>query len=850
MIITPPYNFADRRRSRPLGIIDCTYDRIYVLWRELLIGQLTPDDNSTHNMEDIRALGAVVPIKLRTNGIGTALRLTVIIAENALHVWQSYFEIFMLIMDGQFAEAYEKCKANSLVDTDFDETTLGYKYLLMSVACERSGNIDEALKVIRCATTRLGGKEDSYGHISARIIEGVILEKKSDLTAAEEVLRDLLDASKGRASLYGPAIWNNLGLVREKLGDLDGAIECFENVQSISADSGCAIDQARALSNSSIVYELQGNVDDGFAAANLALEVDESFGYDHGLVKDHARISALMLSKYISSGDGGALQTALYHNEESFRKYGSGANPTFYATASYTAANLHRALGHMDEARRYYKEALLSSQEVPGWEWKTALFRVNWSIWDAASRLLEDDYLSAGQLYHDLTQEPTIASGAPGIVQFYKGMSLMCYGLSHLRNGRLSDADTNFVRSKDLLQKSAHPFSDSGQINLQAHVGFWISYVTARLSESSALSQEYNGNWQSASNQWKTAVDALKAVKSSFLGQESIDQLDILLAYFSGRLERAEARRLLNDNNLDEGRKRYSKAYDFLLEGARLSVHRKISDTTISGVAMLVLAEMHQVDGKHSAALQAIEAASQFIDDTNDVNLQRLRDLVKEKSKVDQKWILSIGTGLASLERETSEQLLLALQVIVSQKLSINCEVNNKECRAGEEIRLTINILCHEPHTGLGVPLFINVIFQHKTVASKQVHLSKHSSLSQTLSVILPSSGLGELVCEALLVTGESSLTVGSCSAGIINVTPKDTGTDSKWVQMSRALQWVFGIATLIGMVLAFSDWGSAPMVFAVAGLVCVILLIAIVITVCRIWKYFSPVTGQPEDKK
>jgi tetratricopeptide (TPR) repeat protein len=220
-------------------------------------------------------------------------------------------------------------------------------------------------------------------NIDAHFCLGVSYYAIGEFRLALEHMKRAESLASNRQDLMD--IYNQIGLIYEKMGYLDNALLYYSRSLSLAIDLGDKSMQADALNNIASIYNRKGELDKalGFYEESLRLETDE---------KEKAIIYNNIAIIYDKKGD---YQKAVEHFLKAIKigeRYGD------YRVASIVKLNLGNTYGKMkdyEKAEKYISEGLEGVKRVGDKYWEAfGYYFLGWLYEDKGDKKTAKDYLT------------------------------------------------------------------------------------------------------------------------------------------------------------------------------------------------------------------------------------------------------------------------------------------------------------------------------------------------------------------------------------------------------------------------------------------------------------------------
>jgi tetratricopeptide (TPR) repeat protein len=187
---------------------------------------------------------------------------------------------------------------------------------------------------------------------------GVIFYHSGELDKALEYYEEALklegelERKEGITKAYG-----NIGNVYIIRGELDKALEYYGKALKLNEELGRKKGLAADLGDIGIVYQIKGELDKALEYYEKALKLDEELGRKEGLAADLGNIGNVYQIR-------GELDKALEYYEEALKLDGELERKEGITKAYGNIGNVYLIKGELDKALEYYEKALKLNEEL------------------------------------------------------------------------------------------------------------------------------------------------------------------------------------------------------------------------------------------------------------------------------------------------------------------------------------------------------------------------------------------------------------------------------------------------------------------------------------------------------
>jgi len=208
------------------------------------------------------------------------------------------------------------------------------------------------------ATSRLkqGLAEQSDARLEATKNEIALLEQIAIINYYDNG-PEAVDAYEKIVTLNADDIdtWNQLGLLRYRLGNLDRAKQAFQHVADLA---GTRKDYAAiAYGNMGLVAQTRGDLDGAMRYYEQSLELDKELGRKEGMASGYGNMGNVAQTR-------GDLDGALHYLEQSFAIEKELGRKEGMANVYGNQGIVAWRRGDLDEAMHYYEQALALNEEL------------------------------------------------------------------------------------------------------------------------------------------------------------------------------------------------------------------------------------------------------------------------------------------------------------------------------------------------------------------------------------------------------------------------------------------------------------------------------------------------------
>lgn len=187
---------------------------------------------------------------------------------------------------------------------------------------------------------------------------GNVYRSRGDLDRAIELYEQSLAISEALGRLDGIAnSYANLGIIYKTKGDLGRAIELHEKSLAINEALGRLGSMAMDYSNLGTVYRIMGDFDRAIKLYEQSLAIEKKLGHKEGIASDYTNLGIV----YQIKGDliraeelyekSLVIEKKLDRKEGIARQYGN-------------LGNIHRERGNLDKAIEFYEQSLKINREL------------------------------------------------------------------------------------------------------------------------------------------------------------------------------------------------------------------------------------------------------------------------------------------------------------------------------------------------------------------------------------------------------------------------------------------------------------------------------------------------------
>jgi tetratricopeptide (TPR) repeat protein len=194
----------------------------------------------------------------------------------------------------------------------------------------------------------------------AIILKSRILYKKGFLDEALKLSLGIVDDLSNRSiddqELNGHNL-NNIGLIYQKKGELDTALEYHQTSLQIFEESGNKQDIAKIFMNIGNIYLRKGEFDTALEYYQKSLQIREEIGNKQDISGSLNNIGIIYLSK-------GELEAALEYHQKSLQIREEIGNKQDISGSFNNIGNIYQRKGELDTALEYYQKGLQIIEEI------------------------------------------------------------------------------------------------------------------------------------------------------------------------------------------------------------------------------------------------------------------------------------------------------------------------------------------------------------------------------------------------------------------------------------------------------------------------------------------------------
>jgi tetratricopeptide (TPR) repeat protein len=168
-----------------------------------------------------------------------------------------------------------------------------------------------------------------------------------------------LDAYEKATSLdpENPDGWNQLGHLKDRIGDLDGAEDAYRAVLGFGEKTGDKEWIAAATGNLGTLYQTRGELEHAEEYYRKSLAIEEELGHREGMAACYGNLGNIYRTR-------GELERAEEHFLKSLAFYKELGRKEGMANQFGNLGNVYQIRGELERAEEHYKKALALNEEL------------------------------------------------------------------------------------------------------------------------------------------------------------------------------------------------------------------------------------------------------------------------------------------------------------------------------------------------------------------------------------------------------------------------------------------------------------------------------------------------------